>query len=360
MFGKKFAKVKEFWKKTDKIIATIASIITIVLFFAGEDKIIRRIFGVSFLIYISLAGIYILKSVFDINRAKKELDEDYYNRNNHLSTVMHKYYHNLRNSISSMNQSEILSYNDIKEKCQNICDFLTEFYNTLFRNILEDNNICVCIKLIKTDSIFDENFNNWEMETIARSASTVQSRAKIDRKPVMVSSNSDFIVILSNEYKDELFSFSDMRNIQEDFFHTYNCAYQNSRGEDFLKYYRSTIVVPIKIDGRYASNKFKNYNKDIDDKDLVLGFLCIDSMKVFETETEKNLFSIGIEYTKSFGDSLYLFFEKILISCLENAKMREEVEKNLTPKSFEQYQNQQNRSYNKNKNKNKSRRNNRK
>ena len=352
MIGKIFTKIKAMWNKADKYIATLASIVTIALFIAGENIIVRCILCVIIIIYIFSIGIYVVKSIINTSRAKLELDKDYYIKNKQLSKVMHKYYHNLRNNISSMDQSKILSYRDIVEQCQNICDYLSEFYKALFNNILEDNNISVCIKLIKTDSVFDENFNNWTMETIARSASTDQRRSGIDRRPVKVSQNSDFIVILSDEFADELFSFSDMRNIKEDFLHIYKIPYENSRGDDFLDYYRSTIVVPIKIDGRFTSNKLKTFYKNIEEKDLVLGFLCIDSMKIFETENEKNIFSIGIEYTKSFGDSLYLLFEKILISCLENAKIGQSNKKNEMQKSFNQNQNQQKKTYNGNKRKN--------
>lgn len=342
-----FKKFKEIWEKIDNYIATSASIITITLFINDENKIIRYILGAIVLIYLFFIGIYVVKSIISTSKAKIVLDKDYFFKNRKLSNVMHKYYHNLRNCISSLDTSKILSYNDVVSYCQNICNYLSDFYKALFNNILGDNTISVCIKLIKTESVFDENFNNWKMETIARSISTDQKRSKVDKDPVIISKNSDFKVILSDDYDDELFSFSDMRNIKEDFLKTYKIPYENSRGDNFLDFYRSTIVVPIKIDGRYASKKFKLYNNNnnIEDKDLVLGFLCIDSMKIFETEIEKNLFSIGVEYTKSLGDSLYLLFEKILISCLENSKIKEQINKSEDSQYFKQ---NRRKKYNKN------------
>ena len=46
--------------------------------------------------------------------------------------------------------------------------------------------------------------------------------------------------------------------------------------------------------------------------------MCIDSMKIFESSEEKDIFKIGIEYAKMIADSLYLLFEKVLICCIEN------------------------------------------
>lgn len=314
-------KLKKEWIVIEGRIAFLSSIITIILVFTGSSTYFKNILCLLTIVYIFSLVIHIVGRILDTSRAKTELEKSYFEKNRMLSLVMHKYYHNLRNAISSMNSSQITTYRDFVDRCQNICDYITEFYKSLFADCLDNNNICVCIKLIKTDSIFDENYIDWKMDTIARSASTPQARSTIDKKPVSIRENSDFQVILSDKYKDELFSFSNMKNIKDDFLMTYEIPYNNSRGDDFLDHYKSTIVVPIKIDGRYASEKISNYVKNIKEKDIILGFLCIDSLKTFETDKEKRIFSVGVEYAKSFGDSLYLFCEKILLSCLDNTNL---------------------------------------
>lgn len=221
-----------------------------------------------------------------------------------------------------MNWNSISSEKDIMDQCKNICNYLAEFYKHLFYRYLDGNDVSVCIKIIKTDNVYDEDYLNWEMETIARSVSTTQSRNNIDRKPVKISGNTDFQIILSKDYEDELFSFPDMSNIYDDFLKTYKIEYRNSR-QDFYNYYRSTIVVPIKIDGRFASNELSAFMNNLDSRSLVLGFLCIDSMKVFASEQEQEIFKIGTEFAKSMADSLYIFFEKALISFLSNTKVDE-------------------------------------
>lgn len=313
---------KRIYQAISSPIAFLASIITIVMVIADSIPIIRYIILAVIIVYLFLLVFYIVKSIFKTSYAKSELEKDHYLRNINLAKEIHKYFHNLRNYIESINVEKIISYSDVEEQGKTICNFVEKFYNTLFSGFLDKHNICVCIKLVKTNTLFNEDYNSWSMETLARSTSTPQDRFNIDKKLVKIEENSDFQIILSEKYPDDLFSFSDMSNIREDFLKIYETPYKNSRGENFLDYYRSTIVVPIKIDGKFAPNIINKY-ENIDNKDLILGFLCIDSMKEFKTSAEKNIFSVGVEYGKSFADSLYILFGKILQSCLKNAKITE-------------------------------------
>lgn len=323
-------RLKKIWKTVDSKLATISSIITIVMVFIGETTIFKYIFLGIVMVYIGSLGIYVIRSIFNTSYAKMQLECEYFRRHRNVAADLHKFFHNLTNITSSINTLNILKYEDIVDKYQNLCNFLAEFYNSLFWEYLGDNKISVCIKLIQTEMIFDENYMRWSMETIARSASTDQKRSNIDDKPVKISENTDFQVILSDQYQDELFAICDMRNIEDDFLTTYSMKYKNSRGDDFLNYYQSTIVLPIKTDYKYVAEELRVKNGQ-GKGSFVLGFLCIDSMKAFETEEEKKIFSIGVEYTKSFADALYPLFEKILISCKNNAKIEtdtQDIEKN--------------------------------
>lgn len=299
----------------------IADAVTIFLVFATENTIFRHAISIVAIIYMVIIIGYMVKSLFDTDRAEQELNRSYMSSQIKLSMQTHSYFHNLRNYIASISLEKTKTYEDTQEKCKSICNYITEFYNTLFEKCLNGSNISTCIKLIKPESIFDENYLNWQMTTIARSTSTVQKRNNIDDIPVSISANTDFQIVISEKYQDDLFSFADMTHIKQDFWDTYGIAYQNSRGDKFLDYYRSTIVVPIKIDGRYASGILKSYTKNSDQRSFVLGFLCMDSMKTFETDEEKAMFALGVEYAKAIGDSLYTLFEKILIFCLQNGKL---------------------------------------
>lgn len=325
-FGKRVSTtIQRLWKKVDSKIAALSSIVTIVMVFIGENKIFKYILCGIILLYLGSLGIYVVRSIFNTSYAQIQLEREYSRRNRNVAARLHKFFHNLTNITASVSTLNILKYEDIVDKYQNLCDYLAEFYKSLFNEYLGENTVSVCIKLVQTEMIFDENYMAWSMETIARSASTMQTRSSIDTKPVKISENTDFQVILSDKYKDELFAICDMRNIEEDFLRTYNMRYENSRGDDFLEYYQSTIVLPIKTDGKYISEELKS-KKVQGKRSIILGFLCIDSMKAFETEEEKNIFSVGVEYTKSFADALYPLFEKVLISCKNNAKISEETQ----------------------------------
>lgn len=257
---------------------------------------------------------YIVKSIFVTDKAQKKLYASFIVKQSRVSDKLHSFYHNLRDYTSSFNNINYITIDNVKEKSINLCGYIAEFYKQLFRGYIDDYDISVCIKIIKSPS-FDEDYMDWEMETFARSINTQQGRKNIDFQPVKISENTDFQVIISPDYKDELFSFTDMRTIKEDFPKTYNnLQYKNSRGDDFINLYRSTIVVPIKINGKFVRRDLRNKMKKPDEKNLILGFLCIDSMKTFTTQEEIDIFSLGIEYAKSLGDSLYLFFEKLLTS----------------------------------------------
>lgn len=315
--------LSDFWDKFNKHISALASIITIVMAFADLSELSRLILGIIIGTYVFILGIYVARRIFNTAKAKELLENDYYNKNKMLAKVMHSFHHNLRNYISTLDEKAIMSERDLEERCKGLCDYIAEIYKTLFKAYLDDNNISVCFKVVKPEFIGDENYNNWKMQTLARSASTDQYRSGIDKQLVRIADNSDFKVILSKKYQDELFSFANMENIENDFLQTYKTVYKNSR-PDFLKYYMSTIVVPIKIDGKHASTRLNNYITNLKNKDLILGFLCIDSMKTFDTVAEKNIFKIGVEFAKSMGDSLYLLFEKILMCQIDNNLLNNE------------------------------------
>lgn len=310
---------KTLYIKIKEPLAFISSVISIVLvFYNNGNKIFTYILSGIVLIYLITICSYIVKTIFDTNKAKNALERKFFVKNKELATEMHKFFHNLRDYSSSLYSLNILTLEDVKDRCVHICNYIELIYNQLFKEYLGDDKVSVCIKLIKNDSIFDADYNNWEMLTIARSNTTDQKRNRIDDVSVEIRKNTDFQVIIDNKFEDDLLAFADMSNIEQDFLQTYKMEYRNSRGSKFLDYYRSTIVVPIKIDGKYVSKELTAKIGNLKGKSLILGFMCIDSMKIFESSEEKDIFKIGIEYAKMIADSLYLLFEKVLICCIEN------------------------------------------
>lgn len=298
-------------------ISIIADIVSIAVVILSTDRLIRVVTIATIIICGTLILILILRKVLSVNKAKQEFERSYFDDSMFLAKRMHNYYHNLRNYIVSAdtaNTKEIVKMNSIQ-----ICNYIGDFYRSLFYDYLSKGkyDVSVCIKLIETDDVFEEDYNKWRLETFSRSTSTEQARGRIDRMKINVADNTDFLVILSDEYENTEFAFPDMRRIKDEFLLNYEKPYLNSR-KNFWKYYRSTIVAPIKISGNNASEKLKEMNPSISSKDIVLGFLCIDSMKYFSSESELRAFELGVEFAKGFADSLYVYFERVLISRINS------------------------------------------
>ncbi len=317
LIGKYFLNMfnKEFFKKLNEWIGFIASVISIILFLT-EDMRVKIFLYIIVIIYILGAFTYVIVKIFSTDKALDRIYSSYRSKQYTSADKWHSFNHNLRNYTSSVYSNNNIRKNDINEMSVNICNYIAEFYRQFFKDCLSCNDICVCLKTIKPKTLFDTDYMNWEMETIARSVTSSEVRKKIDSNSIKISQNTDFQIIISDEYEDELFAFADMTQIREDFPRVYNgLEYCNSR-KDFLEHYKSTIVVPIKIDGKYISKALRNKTQNPNEKNLILGFLCIDSQKVYIKPDELELFKIGVEYAKSFGDSLYLFFEKVLLLSL--------------------------------------------
>lgn len=294
-----------------EFIGIIASIITIVALFQKNYKV--AVILSVFLVFIFFILLLIpLIQVFRINRAENRIRIEVYKSEIKLGNKIHKFYHKLRDYSTNSNMNNYSNINELKKSCDILCASISEIMEQVFKRVLEDNTISTCVKIVNSDSLLDSSYENWMIETFGRSPSTNPERTSHDNEKVSLKDNTDFLAIVMN--KDKFMCFYDMSDIYETFRNNYDLEYRNSRGKDFIKYYKSCIIVPIEIDGNQVSDEIKNSIPGIKNKKLILGFLCIDSMKVFNTEEELSHFKIAIEMAKALGDSLYIFLEKVLIT----------------------------------------------
>lgn len=315
-------KLKEVGYSAIKIIGPVSEIVTIIGLFIVKDTLFYRIICIIVCLYILATITYIVKKYFDFEKINLK-------KNMKVASKLHNYNHELRNYSSSAyfdGQCNIGEWIITTSKL--LCSIIAELFNEILKKYLGENDVSVCLKLIKPQNVFDSNFQEWEMDTIARSANTLQDRNSIDSRSVKISENTDFQVIISDKYKDRFISFPDMTNIYDDFRAIYNLEYKNSRGQEFSDFYKSTIIVPVSIEGKSAAHEIQDKMQNSKEQNFIVAFLCIDSMKIFATEKEKDAFKNATEYAKSIGDSLYIFFEKVLlyklnsgISKLENEKL---------------------------------------
>lgn len=188
-----------------------------------------------------------------------------------------------------INLRKINTIDDLGDRFKNLCTKI----EIIFKIIL-DSEISACVKRIETDSIMNRDVNSWEVKTLARGQINDGDRYENDAKAVLIKDNTDFRRITIDG--DNFFSAPDLLAL-----HKYNNTTKN-----FEEYYRSAIVVPIRINRDLTNIKPTN-NTNFDYH--ILGFLCIDSVDTFNESEE---FSLATHFLKSFADSLYHLLEDFL------------------------------------------------
>ena len=154
-----------------------------------------------------------------------------------IASKIHDHYHDLRNYIVSTEPNANESQRQVKLVSQSICNSLVEFYRSLFLNYLSGYDVCVCIKLLNTEDLSEDNYLQWRLETLERSSSTKRARRRNDNKEVKVSENSDFQIILSDKFENTLYSCPDMRKIKTEFVNSFNMVMRtiNTLDQKILK-----------------------------------------------------------------------------------------------------------------------------
>lgn len=291
----------------------ISGITSLILAFIKVDFWVNIIWLSIVSINIIWLSIRFFKFLRDSAISQKELEEYYnsllneniqvyYNQHKLCCEKIHTFLHNIRDYCGDYSKCEDQMLEQI---CVNTCSYIENIFTSLWQN----NKVSVCIKKIVTDNIMNNNFEEWGVATIARSAGTKQDRYQLYSETPLISENSDFKIIISPKYKDSVFSCLDLTKVDEEFIDKYGEKYKNST-LNYLDKYKSTIVAPIRI----KINKANPIIKPICNKDHqyhLVGFLCIDTEDIFKGDSI--LFNSGIELAKGFADALYKLFENNII-----------------------------------------------
>lgn len=296
------------------IISGIFAIIEVFCDTSSTFKIIYLIFVYVFIAYVILK---VINKFFSIKAAQKEIYESYNDREIMCYNMMHQIYHQLRNYKNQILYRDIQSLDEdyLGKICESLCNQIAQYFKTFF-----SADFCVCIKLIDTDTIDNTDFGNWRLKTIARDSNSPVERAALDATECYIKNKSDYYVIVSPKYADNFFASKNLTNIEKEFLLKYKIEFKTNR-KDYLKFYKSSMVLPIRIETKYVS---KHLNMDHNSTHHILGFLCIDSKKTFDSDKDSFLFDAGIEAAKSYADSLYHLFENYLIKMIEKKENKEE------------------------------------
>ena len=221
-------------------------------------------------------------------------------------TLLHDY-RNLKGELEVSEYNKYAVYHQIVNFLTNTLDSLCSIFNILTRQ-----EVSACIKIIEPSNNLE--YLTAKVKTFCRSKNSDSRRFQYDndstRNETIICKNTDFNSIVqpgktvSCFYKRDLEAYQKQHQDTDD-------EYLNSNPE-WKKYYKATIVVPIRI-----ANK-RNANVESQDSYTILGFLCIDSLSThaFEESQEKYYTRIVKAYAALLYSVLDVYKNKIgFVSC---------------------------------------------
>ncbi len=258
-------------------------------------------------------GIVFAFTLSDYLKKSKKLKE--------TAEKFHKIQHHIRNEAFDMrrkNGATTFSSNveDFYGNVQNICTGLCEKIHSFIKH--KTNKDCsICIKLIKTskhrnssnnkaDELYTFTLCRVGKDTDKRKDNAIDQFGEFENEQdilVPVSGNTAFSEILKNSYNkntptifacSNLLMYSNIRKIFR------RSPYLNPN-KNFLKHYKSTIVVPIRINNKYLPETSRQ------EKYKIIGFLCLDYKRPMSGKLKNELSG----YLKGFADSLFSLFYEI-------------------------------------------------
>ena len=290
------------------------SVVSLILTFIFDDIICRIIFGsITCLFACALVG-YLFYRVFAIKRAKLNLEASYVGKNKKVFDYIQAYQHDLLDFSSFVNNQNNINVHTFKDKAALLCNRIEQILTSALGT---KDRVSVCVKCLKTETILNNDVDNWEIYTFARSSSTQATRLEYDRKdrePDKIAGNTDFEVIVSDDERFKSFNCfycGDLDTYPEIFRKKYTKEFKKSHSNPP---YKSTIIVPIRmisdnispmLQKQACSSKYYH----------VIGFLCIDSEEKFiktPGDYRYSTFKNSVSVVRAIGDSLYPFFESYL------------------------------------------------
>lgn len=181
------------------------------------------------------------------------------------------------------------------ERLVNIMQTLLSYY--------VKKEVYVCIKLVNRPSeVYLHGESDMEavsVYTLCRSSNTPSERSRSDIGPVSVVANTAFRMILLD--KADSFAVSDLKKYDRQLRSAGDAhGYQNTtKGWD--RFYRSTIVVPIRIKAELLGTGDSGYD--------LLGFICADCRMA--GGFPKNRLDALVNLLMCFADMFYPYLERI-------------------------------------------------
>lgn len=235
---------------------------------------------------------------------RTEFSENYYG-----------FLHDFRNSyFDILKEYKIGNYKNISDGVGKLTDDTKEFLQIgldYLCQILQKSTgekVCACIKLIENMGVATGiDKEKATVITFCRSKNTDKTRKANDgvhKKSIKIKENTDFYDILDEESENtnSYFYQGNLPQYDKDL-RKAGKKYRNTT-EDYEKYYKGTIVVPIRVNKSHLYYVSENSGYDI------VGFLCVDSLSTnafrnaeFDKDNNTNI-------VKSFAAEIYIILNK--------------------------------------------------
>lgn len=269
------------------------------------DNIILHFFVSVFLIFYLIAlTFFTLFKLLSMKKIRNELEKEYYEKQVNTFYFLEDIFEEIYKKKSIIHNSCKDEDNLFVSSIENICGMIQNNIKTIFN--LDFN---VCFKSICVDSVISSDIDNWETQTIARSAKANYLRRIQDNSRQKLMNNTSFSSIVMKKDSTSWASYNLpelVKNMEKNGF-----DYKNPN-ENYVKFYKSTIVVPVRGDVSRIPSEIKSA---LIQKEKLsyhyLGFLCIDSKEVFSNEDM--IFNNLIYLLIFIGNILYdICLEKLL------------------------------------------------
>lgn len=286
------------------LLSIVIPLITLIFsHFNGFNLTIVQFIVVFMLLLATLiVGIRALKYRNLANDRMKITSETYHNL---LHNARNVYFHVMHQHKTKQLTVSLLT-DTYKAELQNVLDSLCGIMESFTKR-----DISACIKLIeysnqtrRTGRNRDEVVSNdIRLSTFCRSTNSDSGRSEYEvanKRPIVLKENTDFFEIISTENTKNYFYQGNLPKYADEL-HKLGKAYNNTN-PDWSRYYRSTIVVPIRIEFKLLYHQKKN------DAYHVIGFLCVDSMytDAFTSKQER----YNVEVARSFADIVYVLLSQ--------------------------------------------------
>lgn len=286
----------------------------VIKLFSGEN--ILPFFNRFVLLNICLLGLILVlfSKVLKYRKIQQE-NRDAVTRN--FYDLLHDF-RNLHGEIKVMIEKGTLTESIVYEKIHTYALNAVDRLSNIFKSYSQEE-VAACIKLIDPDGS--------HVSTFARSNNSDRDRLSNDKKPALIAQNTDFKYIIDGSMNagDSIFYQPDLVKYDREL-KKINKKYENTR-DDWAKYYKATIVAPIRI-----ANMRSTATEEEDCFDI-LGFISVDSLSIYAFPKSQEKYYRNL--IRSFAALLYDLFNmyRELINELNKKNYNRAVNRTLGTKS---------------------------